>query len=73
MKQTRCKFKCESVTDHGTSKSVLLTPVYSSDPNSENKAFWQATPSGSLNLTWVNKNVEFMPGKEYYIDITQAG
>jgi len=70
---TRCKFKCESVTDHGGGKrSVAMNPVYSSDPNSENKKFWDATPSGNINFAWINDRVKFEPGKEYYVDIQEA-
>lgn len=72
MEKTRCKFRCESVTDHGTAKSVVMHPVYSSDPNHENKKFWDASPGGKLDLTWINPNVGFKPGQEYYLDITPA-
>ena len=71
--KTRCKFKCDQVTDFGEAKTVVMSPVYSNDPKSENKAFWDASPGGKLELCWVNKNVGFTPGKEYYIDITMAG
>ena len=51
-----------------------MTPVYSSDPNHENKAFWDATPSGSITL-WINNPAGFATfevGKEYYVDFTPA-
>jgi len=51
---TRCKFKCDSVTETVEAKSVVMTPVYSSDENSENKKFWKYTPSGKLEFTWIN-------------------
>lgn len=70
---TRCKFRCNEVTDHGGGKrSVTLMPVYSADPNSENKAFWDATPSGNFQMSWINDKVKFEPGKEYYLDIQEA-
>lgn len=69
---TRCKFRCNSVTDHGTAKDVKMSAVYSQDPNHENKKFWDASPGGEFNLHWVNKNVSFTPGKEYYLDITES-
>lgn len=70
MNTTRAKFRCESVTDHGTAKDVRLNAV--TNTSEENKSFWDATPSGKLELTWVNPNVSFKPGKEYYLDILEA-
>lgn len=70
MSQTRCKFRCNSVTDHGTAKDVVMTPV--TGESEENKKFWQYTPSGQFVMSWVNPNVSFTPGKEYYLDITPA-
>ncbi len=67
---TRCKFRCESVTDHGTAKDVRLNAV--TGTSEENKDFWKFTPSGKLELTWINPNVDFKPGKEYYLDIREA-
>jgi hypothetical protein len=69
--RTRCKFKCDSVTDHGEAKSVVLTPVTSG--SDENKTFWKYTPGGRFEMTWVNPNVGFKPGKEYFIEIEEAG
>lgn len=70
---TRCKFKCDRVTSHeGGKRDVHMSPVFSQDQNSENKAFWDQSPGGNFTLNWINPNVEFVPGKEYYIDITEA-
>lgn len=70
---TRCKFKCNSVTTHaGGARTVEMAPVYSSDPNSENKSFWDASPGGEFKLHWINPKVSFEAGKEYYLDITEA-
>ena len=46
--------------------------VYSEDPESENKKYWDATPSGQLILSCVNPAVlkEFVVDQEYYVDIT---
>lgn len=35
-------------------RTIKLVPVYSEDPNSENKKFWDASPSGEINLGTVN-------------------
>ncbi len=55
-------------------RTFHLRPVYSDDPNSENKKFWNATPGGELTLQAVNRDVwdKFEIGKEYYLDITHA-
>lgn len=68
---TRCKFKCDRVTEHaGGNRDVHMTPVMSG--SEENKSFWAASPGGEFRLNWVNPNVRFVPGKEYYIDISLA-
>lgn len=55
-------------------RTLNFTPVYSDDPASENKAFWDATPSGSLQLGVVNPEAwkHFEIGKAYYLDFTPA-
>jgi hypothetical protein len=84
----RCKFRVESVTQFASSKwdaetkkstpctlhSVSMSPVYSEDPSSENKKFWDATPSGKLEFQCVKAEAVsgFEIGKEYYIDIHPA-
>lgn len=69
---TRCKFKCESitVTEYGT--SVKLTPVING--SKENEEFFRYTPWGQFEIGSLNPEVakQFKPGKEYYIDITEA-
>jgi hypothetical protein len=72
MQTVRCKMRCNSVTDHGNQQSVIMNPTYSNDPESENKQFWDATPGGQYNINYVNKNIEFLVGREYYIDVTLA-
>jgi len=71
--KTVCKFKCQSVTElENDTKNSVLVPVYDSNPESENGKFWKFTPSGKLELNCTNKNVSFVPGKEYMIEITEA-
>lgn len=55
--------------------TVKMAPVYSNDPESENRKFWEASPSGSLQLGMVNAEAvnQFELGKEYYLDFTPAG
>lgn len=70
---TRCKFKVVSMTRGQGYVSITAAPVYSTDPNHENKAFWDATPSGELKLQVTNTSLDpFPPGLEFYIDLTPA-
>lgn len=69
--KTRCKFKCDFVTDHGESKSVGMSAV-AYGPEAENKEFWKWTPSGSFEIRCLNPAVTFFPGKTYYLDISEA-
>lgn len=79
MATVRAKFKLNSYTTelHGEQEKRTLnfTPVYSDEPGSENKIFWEYTPSGSLQLGTVNQEAweQFEIGKEYYLDFTPAG
>lgn len=73
----RCKFRCDSVSTQLSYAngpllhSAAFSPVYSSEPNHENKRFWDATPNGSLQVGTI-KEMPFEVGKEYYLDITLA-
>lgn len=78
----RAKYVVVSVEHHfdndGGKKgaeTVKLRPVYSSDPTSENHAFWTATPYSSVELTINNPATfgAFVGGREYYVDFTPAG
>jgi len=55
-------------------RTLNFTPVYSDDPESENRKFWDASPSGSLQLGVVNREAwdHFELGKSYYLDFTEA-
>ena len=84
----RCKFKCNSVTKTLSSRgkqvegkwvteniflyTATLTPVYSDDPESENRKFWDATPSGKFEVGTI-KEMPWNVGEDYFIDITPAG
>ncbi len=68
--QGRTIYRSETVEK----RTVKLAPVYSQDPDSENRAFWDATPTGKLELGVINPEAWtlFDLGGEYYLDITQA-
>lgn len=63
----------DGTTKYGTRETHTLYahPVYSEDPQSENKKFWDASPCGKLELTCVDpKAIEgFGLGKEFYLDL----
>jgi hypothetical protein len=50
----QARLECNSVTDFGNYRIVVLNPVYSSDPESPNYSYSKATPSGELKLTITN-------------------
>lgn len=66
----RAKFKV--INKEGN--MVKMLPVYSEDPNHENKKFWDATPSGDITMYITNPAAvdQFEAGKEYYVDFTPA-
>lgn len=57
-----------------TGEQVFMSPVYSSDPNSENYSYSQATPSGQISMSITNPGAWgfFERGGEYVIDFTKA-
>lgn len=60
---------------HVEVRTVVMSPVYGGgDPNHENVKFWDATPSGKLELGCANLAAAemFELGKEYYLDFTPA-
>jgi hypothetical protein len=59
----------------GEVRTITLSPVYGNgDPKHENTKFWQASPSGIIQLGCANLAVAetFELGKEYYVDFTPA-
>jgi hypothetical protein len=59
----------------GEVRTVILSPVYGhGNPEHENTKFWQATPSGKIELGCANLAAAemFDIGQEYYIDFTKA-
>lgn len=53
---------------------VDMSPVYDSNPESENAKFYQATPWGQITLGTMNAAAaeQFVPGAEFYVDFTKA-
>jgi len=76
MTTVRCKFVCKSITESAhwdkqkpNLKAIKFEPVTSG--SEENKSFFAATPSGTLEFATVNHEAaaSFVVGQEYYIDI----
>ena len=73
---TRCKFKCDSVRKFhhwDKSKGFLYEAEFSvvTGESEENKKFFAATPSGSLKICSYVED-RFIPGDEYFIDLSVA-
>lgn len=73
MKAIRAKFVCESVTELTHQKQIKMYAVYSD--TEENKDFTEASPDGQLSISIMKEMPAsdfFKPGKEYYLDFTEA-
>ena len=74
----RAKFRCDGINKSLSGRdeitTIVLNPVYSNDPNSENAQFWKYTPQGRVELGTINIEAakRFELGKEYYVDFTPA-
>lgn len=70
----RAKFSVYSKKEVVGAVEVEMTPVYSSNPDDENRRFWNATPSGKITMYITNPDavVHFEVGKVYYVDFTPA-
>lgn len=75
----RCKFTCNSVTEtlhwDGKRLKTFRLSAVGGDKSPENKAFFGSTPSGTIDLGLVNPEsaAELVIGKEYYVDLVEAG
>ncbi len=75
MRQIRAKFRCLKITRTWDGfEHVELAPVManSGDNFEENKAFWDASPSGEMKLMYIGPS-PYEPGAFYYIDMRQGG
>jgi hypothetical protein len=75
MQATQAKFRCDahniSKYQGGETTKIVLNAVtaYSSP---EDKPFWDATPTGSIEIQVANKHAQdfFVPGKKYLVTFT---
>ena len=68
----RCKFTVESVTHHAYGgRDVKLRTAYDEPLSKEDRAFSNATPTGSMEITIQNSKVfdVFKPGVKVYVDV----
>lgn len=74
MSTTRAKFYCGEKRELPGQTDVKLYPVCPSEPEDENRSWWEATPAGAIDLTITNRPAAdlFEVGKEYYVDFTPA-
>jgi hypothetical protein len=77
MNPTRCKMKLTSISEsYSKGRNVKFVPV--SGGSEENKRFYAATPSGSLEFTISETAAKSLQldvaalGAEFYVDITPA-
>lgn len=73
----RAKFHCNSTLkqEYGehVHQQVVLTPAYSGpDASEEDKAFWNATPTGSLTMTITNPAAQLTAGKSYHLTFEEV-
>lgn len=71
----RAKFRCSSVTDYEQAGEYAVLVAVADDGDPENRAFWQATPYGKLEISISNPAVRgfFKPGAAYYFDVAEVG
>lgn len=77
MEKVRAKVICTGLIpdEYAQSTIVGFSAVYSDDPNSENKAFSDATPSLQMQMSISNGRPAldyFKPGEHYYLDFIKA-
>lgn len=74
--KTRCKFYCVNVIEDEHNFYWKMSAVYhNDDPNHENAQFNDASPNGTFELMVTKghyKGPNPIPGKEYYLDISEA-
>lgn len=70
MPLTRAKFRCTEITTTSLGQRVKMEPV--TNGCTENAQFFKLTPYGSVDMGTLNPEVEFKPGKCYYVDFTEA-
>lgn len=65
-----CRFRCDSVSKYANHEVISLHAL----THKENEEWSKWTPAGKLEITVSNPIVfgTFVPGKDYYLNITEA-
>lgn len=85
LERVRCKVRVQTIARNMTTRfsdgkyvpievqTITMNPV-SAEESEENKAFWEATPSGQFQFGTVNAEAVamFELGQTYYVDFTPA-
>ena len=73
-RRIRAKFRCMEVSRdwRGIQVAKFLPVNRSKNQDPENAQFWEATPSGEAQLTFM-REMPFEPGDYYYIDMMPEG
>jgi hypothetical protein len=68
------RFVVRSVNDLVSGREYTLGAVFSTDPKSPNKKFWEATPSGDIRFVLAKDKVPhrlLKPGQEVTVSIVE--
>lgn len=70
----RAKFNVSQTVTYAGGSTVTTLLAVTDTANPENKAFWEATPSGTIEITISNPSArDFLKvGEAYYVDFTEA-
>lgn len=71
--KVRAKLQCNAAIPVTGGTTYYFHAVYSNEPNSENKAFTDATPSANLTIHVADTAPaagRFEQGQSYYVDFT---
>jgi hypothetical protein len=75
-KTTRAKFtvqaKLPNLHSNGIGGRIVLAAVTGKEGEAENKTFWEATPSGLIDMHITNQSAfdSFRQNQQFYIDFT---
>lgn len=75
MPQVKAKFQITHLESNENGYTqVSMSPVYSEDPNHENKQYWAATPAGSIFMGITNLTAfeGYATGDEVYVTFDKA-
>lgn len=70
-KTIKTKFNVAEITQYGNGGGSKVTMLPVIGGSVENKAFWEATPAGKIEIITSNPDPVFEFG-EYYVDFTKA-